>query len=46
MPVTFDGGRGLALDVDADGNLVVETEGGQKRVFTGEVSVRGIYGMV
>ena len=46
MPVTFDGGKGLALDVDADGNLVVETEGGQKRVFTGEVSVKGIYGAV
>lgn len=46
MPVTFDGGKGTAQDVDADGNLVVLTDGGEQRVFTGEVSVKGIYGAV
>lgn len=46
MPVTFEGGRGVARDVDANGNLVVETEEGSRRVFTGEVSVKGIYGAV
>lgn len=35
------------LDVLADGSLVVRTEvGEEKRIFTGEVSVRGIYGYV
>ena len=46
MPVTFEGGKGTAQDVDADGNLVVLTDGGEQRVFTGEVSVKGIYGAV
>ena len=46
MPVTFEGGKGVAQDVDADGNLVVLTDEGEKRVFTGEVSVKGIYGAV
>lgn len=44
--VTFDGGSGLAEDVDEQGRLVVRTESGAVRVFTGEVSVRGIYGAV
>lgn len=40
-----DGPRaGTAVDVDADGRLVVETDGGAVQVFTGEVSVSGIYG--
>ena len=42
--VTFEGGSGLALDVDEAGCLVVETAQGAKQVFTGEVSVGGIYG--
>ena len=46
MPVTFEGGKGVAQDVDADGNLVVLTDEGEKRIFTGEVSVKGIYGAV
>lgn len=35
-----------ALDVDNDGALLVETEQGVRRVFAGEVSVRGLYGYV
>lgn len=47
--VTFDagGGRteaGVAVDVDEEGRLVVKTAGGEQRVFTGEVSVQGVYG--
>lgn len=42
--VQFDGGSGVAVDIDEGGRLVVETEGGVTRVFTGEVSVSGIYG--
>ncbi|MDD4850281.1 MAG: biotin--[acetyl-CoA-carboxylase] ligase [Gemmiger sp.] len=47
-PVQYQGGHGRALDVDEEGRLVVaEAEtGGKKRVFTGEVSVQGIYGAV
>lgn len=44
--VTYDGGAGVAVDVDGDGRLVVQGEDGEARVFTGEVSVRGIYGAV
>lgn len=49
--VTFDlpgGGqeRGTAIDVDEEGRLVVRTESGEEHVFTGEVSVHGIYGAV
>ena len=49
--VTFDlpgGGQGAgeAIDVDADGRLVVRTDSGEEHVFTGEVSVHGIYGAV
>ena len=49
--VTFDlpgGGQGSgeAIDVDADGRLVVRTDSGEEHVFTGEVSVHGIYGAV
>ena len=45
--VTFDGGSGTAVDIDEQGRLVVEDDaGGAVHVFTGEVSVRGIYGAV
>ena len=49
--VTFDlpgGGQGAgeAVDVDEDGRLVVRTDSGEEHVFTGEVSVHGIYGAV
>lgn len=49
--VTFDlpgggQGRGTATDVDEEGRLVVRTESGEEHVFTGEVSVHGIYGAV
>ena len=49
--VTFDlpGGElgsGTAIDVDADGQLIVRTDSGEEKVFTGEVSVHGIYGAV
>ena len=41
-----DGGQGAgeAVDVDEEGRLVVRTDSGEEHVFTGEVSVRGIYG--
>lgn len=45
-PVTYEGGTGTAVDVDEEGRLVVQTDAGETRVFTGEVSVRGIYGAV
>ena len=49
--VTFDlpgggTGSGTAIDVDADGRLIVRTDSGEEHVFTGEVSVHGIYGAV
>ena len=49
--VTFDlpeGGQGAgeAIDVDEEGRLVVRTDSGEVHVFTGEVSVHGIYGAV
>ena len=45
--VTFEGGSGTAVDIDEQGRLVVEDDGGgDVHVFTGEVSVRGIYGAV
>ncbi len=37
--------KGIALDVDADGRLVVECEDGiTRKILSGEVSVRGILG--
>ncbi len=47
--VTFDlpdGGQGAgeAVDVAEEGRLDVRTDSGEEHVFTGEVSVRGIYG--
>ena len=45
--MTYDGGEGTALDVDDQGRLVVQdAASGQQRIFTGEVSVHGIYGAV
>ncbi len=44
--VQFDGGCGVARDIDTEGRLVVDTADGAEAVFTGEVSVRGIYGHV
>ncbi|MFI3168553.1 MAG: biotin--[acetyl-CoA-carboxylase] ligase [Faecalibacterium sp.] len=49
--VTFDlpngaVGSGKAVDIDATGQLVVQTEDGETNVFTGEVSVKGIYGAI
>ena len=41
-----DGGAGTAVDVDDEGRLIVRDETGDTRVFTGEVSVKGIYGAV
>ena len=36
----------VGIDVDADGRLIVRTDSGEEKVFTGEVSVHGIYGAV
>lgn len=49
--VTFDlpdgsQGAGEATDVDEEGRLIVRTDEGEAKVFTGEVSVHGIYGAV
>ena len=49
--VTFDlpgggEGSGEAVDIDEEGRLVVHTDSGEEHVFTGEVSVHGIYGAV
>ena len=49
--VTFDlpgggEGSGIATDVDEEGRLVVRTDSGEEHVFTGEVSVHGIYGAI
>ena len=35
---------GISRGIDAEGNLLVETEGVVKKVYAGEVSVRGLYG--
>ena len=35
--------RGTAVDVDDAGRLVIRTESGETAVFTGEVTVHGIY---
>lgn len=37
---------GIAKGIDKDGALIVDTEHGPKRVVSGEVSVRGLYGYV
>lgn len=37
---------GIARGIASDGSLLVETEQGVKRVVSGEVSVRGVYGYV
>jgi len=38
--------EGIAADVDDSGALIVERDGQRRRIFTGEVSVRGLYGYV
>ncbi len=47
-PVTFTqpggAGSGTATDIDEAGRLIVRTAAGEEKIFTGEVSVRGIYG--
>ena len=45
-PADGSQGAGEAVDVDAEGRLVVRTDAGEQHVFTGEVSVHGIYGAV
>lgn len=42
--VFFEGGNGVAERVDEHGHLLVRTERGNLQVFTGEVSIQGIYG--
>ena len=42
--VRFEGGEGIAETIDDQGRLVVRTADGEARVFTGEVSVQGVYG--
>ena len=37
---------GWPRDVDEEGRLIVDGENGEVHVFTGEVSVQGIYGAV
>ncbi len=49
--VTFDlpngaTGSGIAQDIDDAGQLIVTTPDGETKVFTGEVSVKGVYGKV
>ena len=39
-------GTGTAAAIDGEGRLVVRTDAGEEHVFTGEVSVSGIYGHV
>ena len=39
-------GEGTALGIDENGCLVVRTDAGEEQVFSGEVSVSGIYGHV
>ena len=33
----------MAEQVDEEGRLIVRTEAGEQKVFTGEVSVKGVY---
>lgn len=37
---------GIARGIDEDGALLVEIDGDEKRILSGEVSVRGLYGYV
>ena len=39
-------GEGTAAGIDGEGRLIVRTDAGEEHVFTGEVSVSGIYGHV
>ena len=38
--------KGVCADVDDGGRLVVNSDAGTREIFTGEVSVKGIYGAV
>ncbi len=38
--------EGIAIGIDSHGALLVDTPQGQKRIDSGEVSVRGVYGYV
>ena len=38
--------QGVALGIDETGALLVNAEGKIKRIISGEVSVRGLYGYV
>lgn len=38
--------KGIALDINKDGELVVEFETGIENIFSGEVSVRGLHGYI
>ena len=38
--------QGIALGIDETGALLVNVEGKIKRIISGEVSVRGLYGYV
>lgn len=44
--VWFEGGTGVAETVDEQGRLVVTAADGRRCIFSGEVSVKGIYGRV
>ena len=39
-------GEGTAAGIDGEGRLIVRTPSGEEHVFTGEVSVSGIYGQI
>ncbi|MEG2923142.1 MAG: hypothetical protein RR848_01600, partial [Oscillospiraceae bacterium] len=41
--VHTDNIKGIATDIDLEGRLIVRTESGETAVFTGEVTVEGIY---
>lgn len=38
--------KGIARGIDADGALLVDMDGERKKILSGEVSVRGVYGYV
>ena len=37
---------GVARGIDKEGSLIVEIDGKEKKIVSGEVSVRGLYGYV
>ena len=36
----------VAIGIDDDGELIIERNGKQEKIMSGEVSVRGVYGYV